>query len=66
MTYEELLKTVNTNSLVSPAAIIAVVELHKPSEYNANYCSICSDETHDECYAAYPCLTIQAILKELK
>jgi hypothetical protein len=62
-TYEDLAGNVP----MSPKALLAVVELHKPIEtYNMNNvhkswltCNHCNDEI-------YPCPTIQAIEKELK
>ena len=44
-------------------ALRAVVELHKPVEGHEHLCSSC---LFGDSLQAYPCLTIQAIEKELK
>jgi hypothetical protein len=46
-------------------ALRAVVELHKPSEYEPSQCWACSAYANNEYEADYPCWTIQAIEKEL-
>jgi len=63
MTHDELLEKVQSKSAdrggASIAALIAVVELHKPIIHAL------PDETCWACQDLYPCLTIQAIKKEL-
>ena len=46
-------------------ALRAVVELHKPSEYEPGQCWACSAYADNQYEADYPCWTIQAIEKEL-
>jgi hypothetical protein len=68
MTHDELLKRLweKRNSLCDHLdvhfALSAVVELHKPIEGNEHLCSAC---WFGDGMMAYPCLTIQAIEKEL-
>jgi len=45
------------------SALRAVVDLHKPLEGNEHLCSAC---WFGDGMMAYPCLTIQAIKKELQ
>ena len=76
MTHDQLLQKVNINSLISPNALRAVIELHKPEMYKGKETGRC--EAHDQCWGcgewgqgegcdcnAYPCSTIQAIIKEM-
>jgi hypothetical protein len=74
MTHDELLAKIDyyfdtDNFHLHKNALRAVVELHKPEEYESFLvCSMCidgdyTDGTHD--YSLYPCETIQAIEKEL-
>lgn len=76
MTHDELLEKMGNLSCCSGThelALRAVVELHKPIEtmppwFGDKYiaCSSCEEYTNDGAYnSAYPCLTIQAIEKEL-
>jgi len=69
MTHDELLAEINLASIGEYAslavALIAVVELHKPmfwknlgNDTDGYKCEICEGNS-------YPCLTIQAIEKEL-
>ena len=73
MTHDELLEAVQSESAdrggTSIAALVAVVELHKPSEvWGDTVCRFCFDlawepsglEMMDKSFA-YPCPTIQAI-----
>ena len=47
-------------------ALRAVVELHKPLDnLIAEFCSHCTEMSGEDIYTLYPCLTIQAIEKEL-
>ena len=69
MTYDELLEKVSVNAYVSPNALRAVVELHKPFMYEGRFgkyerCSGCASE-EEWLGEIYPCPTIQAIEKEL-
>jgi len=73
MTHEELLAKINYNLdkevwlYNMSEALRAVVELHKPIGTACSVCKIEPDDDHDySSRAAYPCLTIQAIEKELK
>jgi len=67
MTHDELLATLNSKNFMESRtpetpyfALRAVVELHKPRDYNAgNWCIGCNADFE------YPCPTIQAIEKEL-
>jgi len=54
MTHDELLAEIGYNAEKTSRALRAVVELHKPDEFN--HCGICNQ---------YLCETIQAIEKEL-
>jgi hypothetical protein len=74
MTHEELLTKVTFNCNVKDCnwshqewyALRAVVELHKPKLHqndNVEGCVQCSSFSYR--YVEYPCLTIQAIEKEL-
>lgn len=71
MNHDELLDKINEASMyanghVEPA-LRAVVELHKPIGTACSVCKIEPDDDHDySSRAAYPCLTIQAIEKELR
>ena len=74
MTHDELLADIDTKILLSEHTIYpiymrafrAVVELHKPIGTACSVCKIEPDDDHDySSRAAYPCLTIQAIEKEL-
>ncbi len=65
MTHDELLAKINGYSCCSGAHEIAlrtVVGLHKPIEGNEHLCSGC---WFGDGMMSYPCLTIQAIEKEL-
>ncbi len=68
MTHDELLKRLweKRNSLCDHLdvhfTLSAVVELHKPIEGNEHLCSAC---WFGDGMMAYPCLTLQAIEKEL-
>jgi len=68
MTHEKLIKKIQITGHTSlEAAIIAVVELHKPVQsymFDEEACSHCSSE-EDRIEILYPCATIQAIEKEL-
>ena len=74
MTHDELLVRVKlwddyAKGGYTPAvfqALRAVVELHKPSEYEPSQCWACSAYANNEYEADYPCWTIQAIEKELE
>lgn len=75
MTYEQLLEKVSVNSLISPNALRAAVQLHKPydskdtpHEVAMGWCKGCAIEYNRNEYASqpYPCPTIQAIEKELQ
>ena len=66
MTHDKLLADINNLTVVDGIfmkdALRAVVELHKPKKFksmNEYYCYGCGD-------IDYPCLTIQAIEKELR
>lgn len=65
MTHNELLDTIGHWNWVEPAPLLkalrAVVELHKPFESG-----VCGCELDSPLSYTYPCLTIQAIEKELK
>ena len=71
MTHDELLAIIderisylgNTDNVY--IALRAVVELHKPSEYEPGQCWACSAYADNQYEADYPCWTIQAIEKEL-
>ena len=73
MKYEDLLEKVSINSLVSPNALRAVVELHKPVQGHSNLdtydyvgCNACVEYSHDgDINLEYPCPTIQVIEKEI-
>jgi hypothetical protein len=69
MTHDELLEKINPfnttdeNTYLTPYnALRAVVELHKPSDWDN--CIICSGATN-ETLIKYPCSTIKVIEKEL-
>jgi hypothetical protein len=69
MNYNELLSNIKSNhyrksrTLDTPyAALLAVVELHKPIEGNEHLCGAC---WFGDGMMSYPCPTIQAIEKEL-
>jgi len=73
MTHDELLDRIAQKGLephgnVMPTHLVlalrAVVELHKPMEENCE-CDREHVPTCEECVDDYPCLTIQAIEKEL-
>lgn len=71
MNHEELLEKAQSESAdrggASIAALIAVVELHKPLDnLIAEFCSHCTEMSGKDIYTLYPCLTIKAIEKELK
>ena len=65
MTHEELLasieKMMNHDAIFMKDALRAVVELHKPDDEND--CIECSNDVYS---MAYPCNTLQVIVKELK
>jgi len=61
-TYEDLAGNVP----MSPKALLAVVELHKPVEGDLTDSPICDACSISDYEADYPCPTIQAIEKELK
>ncbi len=68
MTHDELLSEIDFDLADSPhdkyiLSIRAVVELHKPVEGNEHLCSSC---LFGDFLQGYPCLTIQAIGKELR
>jgi len=71
MTHDELLKKAQSESAdrggASIAALIAVIELHKPdeSDFPDDYenCVECSSNGY---VAMYPCPTIQTIQEQLK
>jgi hypothetical protein len=65
--FDELrLKILNSFEKPVKIALLAVVELHKPSSVNAKECETCTLHTdYSDRYIAYPCETIQAIEKEL-
>ena len=74
MTYEELLSDIESKNyresrtLETPyAALRAVLEVHKPFEFNSNDEPelVCSDCQHGIVGERYPCSTVQAIEKEL-
>jgi len=73
MTHDELLRTLNSENFRKSRtaetpyfALLAVVELHKPSSINAKECETCTLHTdYSDRYIAWPCETIQAIEKEL-
>jgi hypothetical protein len=73
MTHDELLAKITTEMfqfdrglpMEYMQALRAVVELHKPSEYEPSQCWACSAYANNEYEADYPCWTIQAIEKEL-
>ena len=67
-TYEDLAGNVP----MSPKALLAVVELHRPKEEDGKlWCSheVCYNHVEflerNDCDCSYPCPTIQAIEKEL-
>ena len=69
MTYDELLALLNVKSDSDQIhALRAVVELHKPD--NEGYCEMNCVDKDDDGYSwtmvSYPCLTVQAIAKELE
>ena len=72
MTHDELLAEINRldNVLTDSygmSALFAVVKLHKPIEDTRSEvlcCEICTEGSYT--ISKYPCLTIQAIEKELK
>ena len=65
MTHDELIqKIIAVNTATHESALLAVVELHKPRDYDGweiggNWCVGCNADFN------YPCPTIQAIEKEL-
>jgi hypothetical protein len=77
MTHDELLKFVKfrlecaeskylQEEAPAVSALLAVVELHKPLDnLIAEFCSHCTEMSGKDIYTLYPCLTIQAIEKEL-
>jgi hypothetical protein len=72
MTHDELLAKIgyNTSPMKQMDALRAVVELHKPDEknmYDQPACRECIDFPNgfDAFPLAYPCPTIQAIVKRL-
>ena len=74
MTYEELLKHIGNpidegyqyGDILFNKALRAVVELHKPLDnLIGEFCSHCTEMSGKDIYTLYPCLTIQAIEKEL-
>ena len=76
MTHDELLAICDNYSFKDSAepvkALRAVVELHKPKEEDGKlWCSheVCYNHIEflerNDCDCSYPCLTIQAIEKEL-
>ena len=77
MTHEELLEKIKREEdylktyaegygFVVTDALRAVVELHKPLDnLIAEFCSHCTEMSGEDIYTLYPCLTIQAIEKEL-
>ena len=76
MTHDELLAkmskpahNLNANDArnVYLLALRAVVELHQPLDnLIAEFCSHCTEMSGKDIYTLYPCLTIQAIEKELQ
>lgn len=74
MTHEELLAKIGNpvdegyeyGDIVFNKALRAVVELHQPLDnLIAEFCSHCTEMSGEDIYTLYPCLTIQAIEKEL-
>jgi hypothetical protein len=71
MTHDELLKELFAAEFHETyQAIRAVAELHKPIQYPTSTglgdeCGICRQEPYYSVNEPYPCLTIQAIEKEL-
>ena len=68
MTHDELLNEINNveHPWWMQDALRAVVELHSPLDNPiAEFCSHCTEMSGKDIYTLYPCLTIQAIEKEL-
>lgn len=77
MTHDELLAKIERQDEYIPRhpmrdALLAVVELHKPmlakyTEFDIDRyeCQVCREAPYYSLNAAYPCLTIQAIEREL-
>ena len=70
MTHDELLAGIdevyNNLGLQTIAALRAVVELHKPRQFELMSGDWCSGCTLDDDSERYPCRTIQVIEKELQ
>lgn len=71
MTHDELLEHIGADRVIlgerfapewQSKALRAVVELHKPHDIVTDMCVACSGLDQRD----YPCLTIQAVEKELK
>jgi hypothetical protein len=71
MKHDELLEKIkesfNDYNFRSPhRALFAIANLHRPSEVNPTHCfSCCKYGSEVSVLVGYPCLTIQAIEKEL-
>lgn len=58
LTHDALLEFVDVNAPVNPKPLIAVLNLHSPSDWGN--CLACSGDTN-ETLVAYPCPTVEAI-----
>ena len=78
MTHGELLDAINKQIITAPPfalggytkflqGLSAVVELHSPFDnLIGEFCNHCTEMSGKDIYTLYPCLTIQAIEKELQ